>query len=161
MNANEDDGPPLFGIDYSDESHDERLQAASIAIEKAIERGNVELAQVLRIVVQVQSTIANEAIYQEDDGGYDGEKLLSLIRYLAEGVRLLAQNTPRRAVAAPASADDFERRSRALCADLMSLEIDGNIHHHADYLRDLQCEARSLLTGEALDTLLKSVKEDA
>ena len=161
MNANEDDGPPLFSIDYSDESHGKRLQAAGIAIEKAIERGNVELAQVLRIVVEVQSTITNDAVYREDDGGYDGEKLLGLIRHLAEGVRLLAQNTPRCAAAAPAHDDNFAPRARSLCADLMSLEIDGSIHHHADYLRDLQCEARSLLTGEPVDKLLKSVNEDA
>jgi hypothetical protein len=70
-------------------------------------------------------------------------------------VCLLAQNASRRVSAStPNLDDDFARRARALCADLMSIEIDRNIHH-------LQCKARSLLTGEPFDRLLKSLKEDA
>jgi hypothetical protein len=41
------------------------------------------------------------------------------------------------------------------------VEIDGNIHHHLDDLRELQCEARSLLTGEPVEALPKPLKENA
>ena len=157
MSAPDDDGPPLFSIDYSDESDADRLQAAGLAIEKAIERGNVELAQVLRAVVEVRSAIVNDAIYDDDNNGsYDGGKLLGLIRHLAEGVRVLAQHAPHQSPTPPTPSptiEDFARRARALCADLMSFEIDGNLSQRADDLRDLQLEARSLLTGEPIARL--------
>ena len=117
------------------------LGEAISALERAIVAGRPALFPILRAVTSMHARFEARAddLY-DPEYGYSDEALLGMIGALGS---LIAK------VAEVATDPSVALRSRGLLADLISIEIDGNLQNRADYLRDLQREARSLLTGES------------
>ena len=132
-------------------TEEEGLTAARMALESAIAVGNAELLPALRIVTQVSTLLASSAIYDEETANYDSDQLRGVIGQLAECIQIMAAVAPQAAVG---GGPPLVKRARALCAELMTVQIDGNLHQYADYLRGLQHEARSILTGESVTELM-------
>jgi hypothetical protein len=53
----------------------------------------------------------------------------------------------------PVPSDEFSRRARALCADLIATSYDGDAHEFVNQVVFLRAEARSMLTGESVEVL--------
>jgi hypothetical protein len=98
-----------------------------------------------RVVMSGVPVVASVRALVEAPQFIDGEGSWRVLRSMLEVVDPLLKALEGRA---DVSDPDVLSRARSLCADLMQLPIDGNIANHNETLREMQREARSLLTGE-------------
>lgn len=113
-------------------------------VEQLIEAGHTKLAPALRHMYALRECIRDFS---------DADPIVGIAFNAID--RILAGFDPNAAtpVAGDGAPSTFDERARALCADLLEISIDGNLHQYAQLLRGLQLEARSLLTGESYEYL--------